>query len=75
VEWAWWAGPSECGSGAGGSNAGTSAENLLEQLSFSKPPSCNEAAGRFLGLSFAGWNVVVSAIIAGLAFRAAKLVK
>ena len=50
------------------------AKNLLDQLSFSKPPACDEAAGRFLGLSFAGWNVIVSAIIAFLAFRAAMLI-
>ena len=72
VEWSWWAGPSECGA-SGESGAIISAENLASQLSFSKPPSCDEAAGRFLGFSFAGWNVVVSAIIAFLAFRGAKM--
>jgi disulfide bond formation protein DsbB len=73
VEWAWWPGPSECGAGGDGGGATTSAENLLNQLSFSKPPACDEAAGRFVGLSFAGWNVVVSAVIASMAFRAALL--
>lgn len=73
VEWAWWAGPTECGVTGGDSDVKASAENLLSQLSFSKPPSCDQAAGRFLGLSFAGWNVVVSAGIAFLAFRAAMI--
>lgn len=73
VEWAWWAGPSECAATGGDSDVKASAENLLSQLSFSKPPSCNEAAGRFLGLSFAGWNVIVSAGIAFMAFRAAMM--
>jgi disulfide bond formation protein DsbB len=73
VEWGWWSGPIECGAIASNSGAITSANNLLDQLSFSKPPACDEAAGRFLGLSFAGWNVVVSAIIAFLAFRGAML--
>jgi disulfide bond formation protein DsbB len=75
VEWAWWAGPSECGASGGSGEATTSADNLLSQLSFSKPPSCDEAAGRFLGLSFAGWNVVVSTVIASLAFRVAVLAR
>ncbi len=74
VEWAWWVGPSECAASGGSGEATASAENLLSQLSLSKPPSCNEAAGRFLGLSFAGWNVVVSAVIAFMAFRAATIV-
>lgn len=75
VEWDWWAGPTECAAGAESGAATTSAENLLDQLSFSKPPACDEAAGRFLGMSFAGWNVIVSAGIAVLAFRGATLTK
>ena len=35
------------------------------------PPSCDEAAGRFLGLSFAGWNVLASAALAAIGYRAA----
>ncbi|MCF6321992.1 MAG: disulfide bond formation protein B [Rhizobiaceae bacterium] len=73
VEWAWWAGPSECAASGGSGETTATAESLLSQLSLSKPPSCDEAAGRFLGLSFAGWNVVVSAIIASMAFRAAAV--
>jgi disulfide bond formation protein DsbB len=75
VEWAWWQGPSECAAAGGSGGVTMSADNLLSQLSSSKPPSCDEAAGRFLGLSFAGWNVVVSAGIAMMAFRAAMLAK
>ena len=73
VEWAWWVGPSECAATGSSTTAPMSADNLLGQLKFSKPPACDEAAGRFLGISFAGWNVVVSAILATLAFRAAGL--
>ena len=36
-----------------------------------RPPSCDEAAGRFLGLSFAGWNAVASALFAAVALRSA----
>ena len=73
VEWSWWAGPAECGASGASGDASVSADNLLGQLSASKPPACDEAAGRFLGLSFAGWNVVVSAVLAFLAFRAATI--
>lgn len=73
VEWAWWAGPSECAATGASGEVVSDANNLLSQLSFSKPPACDEAAGRFLGLSFAGWNVVVSGGLALLAFRAATI--
>lgn len=69
VEWGWWQGPTDCGVVDGGEI--TTTGDLLNQLATKKPPSCNEAAGRFLGLSFAGWNVVVSTILAGIAFKGA----
>lgn len=69
VEWAWWEGPTDCGVVGGGEVTDTT--DLLSQLTAQKPPSCNEAAGRFLGLSFAGWNVVVSLILAAIAFKGA----
>lgn len=67
VEWGWWAGPADCGVVAAPSNSGS----LLDQLNAVVPPSCDEAAGRFLGLSFAGWNVIASALLAAIALRAA----
>ncbi|MEL6436019.1 MAG: disulfide bond formation protein B [Pseudomonadota bacterium] len=68
VEWSWWTGPDDC---ATSSTAGvvTQADTLLGALDTVKPPSCDEAAGRVLGLSFAGWNVVASAVFAWAAFR------
>ena len=62
AEWGFWAGPESCGAAA---NAlPTSADNLLQSLSSTVPPSCTEAAGRFLGISFAGWNVIAAAVLA-----------
>lgn len=61
VEWHWWAGPSDCGAVAGGP-AGDG-QGVLDMLNQVVPPSCDEAAGRFLGLSFANWNVVASLIL------------
>ena len=69
VEWAWWAGPSDCGAVAGGIS--TNVGDLLGDLTSRRPPSCDEAAGRFLGLSFAGWNVVAAAALAVVAWRGA----
>ncbi|WP_244530511.1 disulfide bond formation protein B [Salaquimonas pukyongi] len=67
IEWGWWEGTGDCGGGGTVSDAG----NLLDSLGTVKPPSCDEAAGRFLGLSFAGWNVIVSLVLAVIAFKGA----
>ncbi|MDF1608030.1 disulfide bond formation protein B [Hoeflea sp. YIM 152468] len=70
VEWHWWDGPASCATAA---DAVTKdAGSLLGDLSSKKPPSCDAAALRVLGLSFAGWNVLVSAVLAAIAFRSAK---
>lgn len=71
VEWKWWPGPDVC---AGG-ELGTIGGNLLESLQNAKAVSCNDAPWRFLGLSFAGWNVLISldlAIGAWLGVRNAR---
>ena len=66
VEWAWWPGPTDCGAVA--PSVDTGGKGVLDSLNSVIPPSCDQAAGRFLGLSFAGWNVVASAILAAVAF-------
>ena len=69
VEWGLWAGPSDCGggSGAGAGNVG----DFLNQLQNTRVVSCTEAAWRFLGLSLAGWNVLISLALAAVAAKAA----
>ncbi|OCW58327.1 disulfide bond formation protein B [Hoeflea olei] len=69
VEWHWWAGPASCTNTAAGVT--TDAGSLLGDLNSKKPPSCDEAVFRLFGLSFAGWNVLVSAALAVIAFRGA----
>lgn len=64
VEWGWWPGPADCGMVAAPQLGGS----LLDQLNMAIPPSCTDAAGRFLGLSFAGWNFVASVIFALVAW-------
>ena len=73
VEWAWWEGPAGCGGGTAGVT--TDAGNLLSDLNAKKPPSCNEAALRVLGLSFAGWNVLASLALAIACLRGAFTTK
>ncbi len=73
VEWGLWAGPADCAAVEGGSAVSLSAENLAQQMAQVRPPSCNEAAGRFLGLSFAGWNVLAGAGIAAIALAGAAV--
>jgi len=63
VEWHWWPGPSDCAAGAG---APESAAGLLRQMERTRVVRCDEAAWRFLGLSFAGYNVLLSLAIVGL---------
>ena len=69
VEWGFWPGPESCGAAVDGITG--NASDLLSSLANTKPPACNEAAGRFLGISFAGWNVIVSLIMASMAWHGA----
>jgi disulfide bond formation protein DsbB len=69
VEWGFFAGPSDCGGGAG-AGAGNVGD-FLNQLQNTRVVSCTEAAWRFLGLSLAGWNVLISLALAAFAARAA----
>jgi disulfide bond formation protein DsbB len=66
VEWGFWPGPADCGGGAG-AGAGNVGD-FLNQLQTTRVVSCTEAAWRFLGLSLAGWNVLISLVLADLAF-------
>lgn len=68
VEWKWWDGPTECGSTGDLSTGG----NLLEAIESEKRIRCDEAAWRFLGLSFAGWSVLLSLGLAGVALAASS---
>jgi len=73
VEWHWWAGPADCSGPLTDLRTGGS---LLDQLHAVHVVRCDEAAWRFLGLSLAGYNVLISialAYIAGLGLSAARL--
>ena len=64
VEWGFWKGPTDCTGEIG--NLG-SAGNLLERLDTVKVIRCDEVQWRFLGLSLAGYNVLISLLMAAIA--------
>jgi disulfide bond formation protein DsbB len=64
VEWHLWQGPTECTGPVG--NLG-SAGNLLERLDTVKVVRCDEVQWKFLGLSLAGYNVLISLLMAAIA--------
>jgi disulfide bond formation protein DsbB len=70
AEWKLWAGPETCAAGRAPLNTSTGA--LLKTLEKTRVVRCDEAAWRFLGLSFAGWNVIASLALAGGAISAAR---
>jgi disulfide bond formation protein DsbB len=64
VEWKFWEGPTDCTGTIG--NLG-SAGSLLQRLDTVKVIRCDEVQWRFLGLSLAGYNVLISLLMAAIA--------
>jgi disulfide bond formation protein DsbB len=64
VEWKFWQGPTDCTGPVG--NLG-SAGDLLARLDTEKVIRCDEVQWRFLGLSLAGYNVLISLLMAAIA--------
>jgi disulfide bond formation protein DsbB len=63
VEWKLWQGPTDCTGPIG--NLG-SAGNLLERLDTVKVIRCDEVQWTFLGLSLAGYNVLISLLMTAI---------
>ena len=61
AEWKIWPGPDTCG---GSQPLSQGAGGLFKDLASTRVIRCDEAAWRFLGLSFAGWNVIASILLA-----------
>ena len=64
VEWKFWPGPTDC---SGPLVDFGKAGNLLDQLDKVKVVRCDEVQWRFLGLSLAGYNVLISLAMAAIA--------
>lgn len=63
VEQHWWAGPQTC---SGRIPPGLSAAELKKYLFSARMVRCDEAAWKFLDISMAGWNAILSAALAVL---------
>jgi disulfide bond formation protein DsbB len=64
VEWKFWPGPSDCTGPVGNlGNAGT----LLDRLDSVKVVMCDEIQWSFLGISLAGYNALISLLMAAIA--------
>ena len=64
VEWKFWPGPADC---SGPVTSLGRASDLMRQLQNVTVARCDEAAWRFLGLSLAGYNVLISLLMAAIA--------
>jgi len=64
VEWRWWPGPTDC---SGPISDLSTKGPLLDQLRSVQVVRCDEAAWRFLGVSLAGYNVLISLLLATIA--------
>ena len=58
AEWKWWPGPAACSGGA--THVDPAALDALLHGARMPMPACDKPAWVFLGLSMAGWNVLVS---------------
>ena len=67
VEWKFWEGPAGC-TGAMPQKA-LSMDDFRKQLETVRVVRCDEVAIRIFGLSLAGWNAVISLVLAGVAFK------
>ena len=64
VEWKFWQGPADC---SGPIVDFGKAGGLLQQLDTVKVIRCDDVQWRFLGLSLAGYNVLISLLMAAIA--------
>lgn len=69
IEWKFWPGPRDC---SGPINSFGTAKDFMKSLQHISLVRCDQAAWRFLGLSLAGWDVLVSLGLAMVALWGAK---
>ena len=72
AEWKFWPGPSTCSAPG---DLSKDVGDLMRRLRRATPIRCDEASWRFLGLSFAGWNVLISLALSAMAVTAARALK
>jgi disulfide bond formation protein DsbB len=67
IEQKWWAGPATCTAPTPGA---MEAGELLDRILATPVVLCDEVVWSFLGISMAGWNAVLSLVLAALWLRA-----
>lgn len=70
VEQGWWEGPTSCSSGA---IDNLDPDALFDQIMAAPLIRCDEIAWSFAGLSMAGWNMVISLVLAGFWIAALRV--
>jgi len=65
IEWHFWPGPTTC------TGTPVLSDDILSSLRTAKVPRCDEAAWRLFGISMAGWNALIAAGLAVVAFLGA----
>jgi disulfide bond formation protein DsbB len=64
IENDWWEGPATCTTSG---NINVDPTSLMQMLSGDTVPAmCDEASWRFIGISMAGYNAMISAVMAGI---------
>ena len=71
VEQGWWEGPTTCSSGP---ISGLTADELFDQILAAPLVRCDEIAWQFIGISMAGWNMIIACVLAALWLTAARRV-
>jgi len=67
VEQGWWQGTAECGTTAAGNDLAALKAQIMKQPIV----RCDEVAFAVLGISMAGWNAVLAALLASVGIAAA----
>lgn len=70
VELKWWEGPKTCTGGGSMASVDTAAMQALLGGAKQAIPMCDVVVWKYLGLSMAGWNAIVSAVLAVLSLIA-----
>ncbi|MGN8114749.1 disulfide bond formation protein B [Labrys sp. 22185] len=70
AEWEYWLGPANCAAGNIGSNP-ANVGGLLDAIDSSTVVSCTNPSLRILGLSLAGWNAIVMAVMVLISLKGA----
>ncbi len=70
VEQKWWPGPTSC---TGGGIDGLTTDELFEKIMDAPLVRCDEIPWEMMGISMAGWNAILSLVLALIWVRAARV--